>query len=126
MRRTPATPRPSVEGDPRFVANLAIWEAVEAMDAIVWTTAHRQLYSRRAEWFEVLGKTHFVMWWIEVGHRPTLEEGLERLAHLEIHGDSEHAFGWRHLPQVRLWRDRGCGAEAGKRASACRDDLSGK
>jgi hypothetical protein len=51
---------------------------------------------------------HFVMWWLPMGHRPTLQEGLDRLARMEAHGDSEHAFGWRHLPQARLWRTRAC------------------
>jgi hypothetical protein len=76
--------------------------------ALCLGTIHRQFYERRAEWFEVLGKQHFVMWWVPEGHRPTLEEALERLAHWEAHGDSGHAFGWRHLPQARLWRERAC------------------
>jgi hypothetical protein len=42
------------------------------------------------------------------GHRPPLEEALARLDHLELQGDSDEAFGWRHLPQARLWRDRAC------------------
>ncbi len=97
-----------IDGDPRFVSNLTVWDSVEALERFVWGTIHRQFYERRAEWFEVLGKQHFVMWWVPAGHRPTLDEGLERLAHWEAYGDSEHAFGWRHLPQARLWRYRAC------------------
>jgi Domain of unknown function (DUF3291) len=97
-----------IDGDPRFVSNLTVWESVEALERFVWGTIHRQFYERRAEWFEVLGRMHFVMWQVPEGHRPTLEEGLERLAHLEAQGDSDHAFGWRHLPQARLWRERSC------------------
>jgi hypothetical protein len=37
---------------------------------------------------------HFVMWWIEDDHIPTLEEAMQRLAHLQEHGSSDHAFGW--------------------------------
>ena len=97
-----------IGGDPRFVSNLTVWESVEALERFVWSTVHRQFYERRAEWFEVLGKQHFVMWWVPEGHRPTLEEGLERLAHWEATGDSDYAFGWRHLPQAQLWRERAC------------------
>jgi hypothetical protein len=97
-----------LDGDPRFVSNLTVWEGVEALERFVWGTIHRQFYERRAEWFEVLGQQHFVMWWVPEGHRPTLEEGLERLADLEGQGDGDHAFGWRHLPQARLWRERAC------------------
>ena len=34
------------------------------------------------------------------------------LDHLRAHGDSDHAFGWAHLPQARLWRTRACAAMA--------------
>ena len=73
---------------------------------------HRQFYERRREWFEVLGEMHLVMWWVPEGHRPTLDEALARLAHLRAHGDSEHAFGWAHVKEARLWRVRACGAVA--------------
>ncbi len=97
-----------IAGDPRFISNLTVWDSVEALERFVWGTIHRQFYERRAEWFELLGRMHFVMWWVPEGHRPTLEEALARLDHLEAHGDSDEAFGWRHLPQARLWRDRAC------------------
>jgi hypothetical protein len=101
-----------IGGDPRFVANLTVWESVEALERFVWGTVHRQFYERRAEWFEVLGRQHFVMWLVPEGHRPSLEDALERLAHWEAEGDSDHAFGWRHLPQARLWREKACRGQA--------------
>lgn len=97
-----------IDGDPRFVSNLTVWESVETLEAFVWNTVHRQFYERRAEWFKVLGTMHFAMWWVPAGHRPTLDEALARLAHREKHGDSDHAFGWSHLDEARLWRDRSC------------------
>lgn len=97
-----------IDGDPRFVANLTVWESVEALETFVWNTVHRQFYERRAEWFEVLGAMHFVMWWVPAGHRPSLDEALERLEHLKANGDSDHAFGWSHLKEARLWRVRNC------------------
>jgi Domain of unknown function (DUF3291) len=101
-----------IDGDAQFVSNLTVWESVETMEQFVWNTVHRQFYERRQEWFEVLGKMHFVMWWVPVGHRPTLDEGLARLAHMEEHGDSDFAFGWKHLPHARLWQVRNCNAMA--------------
>ncbi len=97
-----------IGGDPRFVANLTVWQDVESLEAFVWNTVHRQFYERRAEWFEVLGGMHLVMWHVADGHRPGLDEGLERLAHLEAHGDSDHAFGWAWLQAARHWRARRC------------------
>lgn len=99
--------------DPQFVANLTVWEDVESLEKFVWQTVHRQFYERRAEWFEVLGHMHFAMWWVPAGHRPALDEALARLDHLQVHGDSDEAFGWSWLEKARLWRSRGCGRRAG-------------
>ncbi len=102
----------NIGDDEQFVANLTVWEDVETLEAFVWNTVHRQFYERREEWFEVLGDMHFVMWWVPAGHRPTLDEALERLEHLKTHGPSDHAFGWDYLPEARLHRTRACSAVA--------------
>lgn len=83
--------------DPQFVANLTVWEDLPSLEKFVWGTIHKQFYERRREWFEVLGKMHFVMWWVPEGHRPTLQEALDRLDHLRLHGASDHAFDWAFL-----------------------------
>lgn len=101
-----------IGGDPQHVANLTVWESVETLEQFVWNTVHRQFYARRKDWFEVLGVMHFVMWWVPVGHRPTLDEGLGRLAHLKTNGDGDHAFGWAHLTAAKLWQNRDCNAMA--------------
>ena len=101
-----------IDGDPQFVSNLTVWESVETLENFVWNTVHRRFYERRADWFEILGRMHFVMWWVPVGHRPTLAEALERLAHRERHGDTEEAFGWDYLKEAELWRTRGCAIAA--------------
>lgn len=98
----------AIGGDPQFVSNLTVWESVETLENFVWNTVHRAFYERRSEWFEVLGKMHFVMWWVPAGHRPTLDEALDRLAHLQAHGDSDHAFGWKYLKEARLWKTHTC------------------
>lgn len=85
-----------IGGDPRFVSNLTVWDSVEALEQFAFNTLHRVFYGRRAEWFEPLDGPHFVMWWVPAGHRPTLDEALERLAVLARDGDSDAAFGWAH------------------------------
>ncbi|MEM6466307.1 MAG: DUF3291 domain-containing protein [Pseudomonadota bacterium] len=101
-----------IDGDPQFVSNLTVWESVSALETFVWGTIHKQFYDRKDEWFEVLGEQHFVMWWIEAGHEPTLDEALARLAHLKAHGDSDHAFGWAHAKEAQMWRTKQCGGKA--------------
>ena len=97
-----------IEGDPQFVSNLTVWENVATLENFVWNTVHRAFYERRQEWFEVLGKMHFVMWWMPVGHKPTLDEALAKLALKQKNGDSDEAFGWSHLKDAQAWKTYGC------------------
>ena len=98
-----------IDGDAQYVSNLTVWENVETLEAFVWNTVHRQFYERRAEWFEVLGKMHFVMWWVPKGQNPTLAEALQRLEHLKSNGDTDHAFGWKYLQDAQVWKSHQCG-----------------
>ncbi len=99
-----------IAGDLQYVSNLTVWDSVETLEAFVWNTVHRQFHARRQEWFEVPGQMHFVLWWVPAGHRPSLDEGLDRLALLRDQGPSEMAFGWAWLHEARLWRDKTCAA----------------
>ena len=101
-----------IGGDPQFVSNLSVWEDVESLETFVWGTIHKQFYDRKAEWFEVMGEQHFVMWWVEEGHRPTLDEALDRLAHLKEHGPSDHAFGWKDIAAAKLYKTKQCDVAA--------------
>jgi hypothetical protein len=94
--------------DPLFIVNMSVWRDPESLEKFVWNTVHRQFYRRRTEWFGLLGAQHLVMWWVDEGHEPTVDEAMERLAHLREHGDSNHAFGWEHLPHVKLWQQARC------------------
>jgi len=98
----------SIGDDPQFVANLTVWEDVASLERFVWGTIHKQFYDRRQEWFEILGEQHFVMWWVPAGHRPTLEEALGRLDLRKQQGDTDAAFGWSHLAEAELWREKRC------------------
>jgi len=94
---------------PDSAANLSVWKSAGHLEHFVWNTLHKSFYDRKAEWFEAMDSHHFVMWHVEDGHHPTLAEAKERLDHLDAHGDSDHAFGWAHLPHVKLWQTKRCG-----------------
>jgi len=100
------------DGDPMVIPNLSVWESVEALETFVFKTVHKRIYERRAEWFEVMDKMHFVMWPVEAGQHPSLEEAWRRLNHLNAHGSSDHAFGWDHVPSANLWRSARCQGSA--------------
>ena len=91
------------------IANLTVWESAEQLEHFVWNTVHKQIYNQKKQWFEALKTPHFVMWWIEEGHIPTLIEAKQRLDQLQTEGNSDEAFGWSHLPHVKLWQTQKCG-----------------
>jgi hypothetical protein len=97
-----------IGGDAQFVSNMTVWQDVASLEAFVWNTVHRTFYERRAEWFEVLGKMHFVMWWVPAGYKPSLDEALERLAFLQANGDTDQAFGWSYLKEAKAWKTHSC------------------
>lgn len=91
------------------VMTLSTWESAEHLEHFVWNTVHKQIYNGKSQWFDHMESHSFVMWWIEEGHRPSLEEAKERLDFLDANGDSDRAFGWSHLPHVKLWQTQQCG-----------------
>lgn len=94
--------------DPAVITNLSVWQTPEHLERYVWNTVHKRFYERRAEWFSLMEKQHFVMWWVDEGHQPSLDEAAARLEHLQAHGDTDFAFGWSHLPHVKLWQQARC------------------
>ena len=98
--------------DPRIAINLSVCESVEALERFVYQTIHKRFYGRRAEWFEHLDGPYFVMWWVPVGNRPSVEEAIARLEHRKTHGSSDHAFDWQ-TAAIQLWKTARC-APAGQ------------
>ncbi|QMU57808.1 MAG: DUF3291 domain-containing protein [Boseongicola sp.] len=100
-------------GNPRTASTLSVWKDAKSFEAFVWNTVHKQFYDRKAEWFGQRDGARLVMWWVVEGHRPTIAEAKSRLDHLDIHGDSDDAFGWAHLSGAHLWKTKVCeGASA--------------
>ncbi len=90
------------------IINLSVWENAEALEHFAWNTIHKQIYSLRGRWFDLMKQAHFVMWYVPEGHEPTLQEAFERLDHLRKNGTSDHAFGWEGLPQLKQWMEEQC------------------
>jgi hypothetical protein len=93
--------------DPRVAINLSVWENVEALERFVYQTIHKRFYGRRAEWFEHFEGPYFVMWWVPTGHRPSVEEAVERLEYFKQHGPSDDVFDWQ-TADVQLWKTARC------------------
>ena len=94
--------------DPRIIPNMSVWKSIETLERFVWQTVHKRFYGRKQEWFERMDGPHLVLWWIPQGHRPTIQEAVERLNHLKQHGSSDYAFGWDHVASAQLWKAARC------------------
>ena len=81
--------------DDLFLINMSVWSSIDALRAFTYDTAHVELLRRRREWFERLATAHTVLWWVERGHRPTIDEALDRLERLRRDGPTPHAFTFR-------------------------------
>ncbi|MDX5372578.1 MAG: DUF3291 domain-containing protein [Pseudomonadaceae bacterium] len=77
------------------LVNLSVWVDVQSLSDYVYKSAHTEMFKRRREWFAKVEQAHMVLWWVPAGHRPGVEEAVERLAHLREHGASAHAFSFR-------------------------------
>lgn len=78
-----------------ILVNMSVWKDRESLFDFVYTAQHLEIYKRKKEWFKKMPKMHMVLWFVEEGHIPTLDEGMERLDYLNTHGESPHAFTFK-------------------------------
>ncbi|WP_200304597.1 DUF3291 domain-containing protein [Streptomyces adelaidensis] len=84
-----------VLGDEWLIINMSVWRDTDALTAFMYQGQHRELLSRRREWFERLAEAMTTLWWVPAGHRPTVAEAEQRLLHLRAHGPTAYAFTLR-------------------------------
>lgn len=94
--------------NPLFLINMSVWETAEDLERFVFATVHRKFYARGEEWFEKRATPRLVLWPVPAGHTPTIEEGLQRLEKLGRDGESDEAFGWNRLAELKLWLKKRC------------------
>lgn len=98
--------------EPGAIVNMSVWQSVDALQRFVWTTIHRRFFDRKPEWFSTSGQRDFVMWWVEPGHVPSLDEAARRLRYLRENGSTDYAFGWDFVSPVR-WLGRVADTDGG-------------
>lgn len=85
--------------DDRILVNMSVWESIEALKHYVYRTAHAELLRQRQDWFETFASSYMALWWVPVGHLPGIDEAKKRLAHLDRHGPTQFAFGFKTVFQ---------------------------
>lgn len=81
--------------DPNMIVNMSVWDSVDALKNFMFRSHHRDFMRRKSEWFHRLAEETYVLWWVEDGHVPTLDEALTRLEHLRNKGDTPYAFTFK-------------------------------
>lgn len=78
--------------DDQILITLTVWKSVESLSNYVYRGAHAGIMRERRRWFEKMDQQILALWWIPVGHLPTIEEAKARLSHLQQHGPTSFAF----------------------------------
>ena len=84
-----------VFNDELILFNMSVWESVEALENFVYRSNHVEALQKKAEWFERASRATLALWWIEVGHVPSVEEAKDRFDILWRDGPSVDAFTFR-------------------------------
>jgi len=81
--------------DEMILFNMSVWESIEALEEYVYRSNHVEAVQKRAEWFERPVRAPLVMWWVEAGHIPSVEEARGRFDILWRDGPSAAAFSFK-------------------------------
>lgn len=81
--------------DEWLVVNMSTWASHQALVDYVYGPEHVAVLRERRRYFERPTEAMVVLWWVPVGHRPTVAEAQERLVSLREHGPTPFAFTLR-------------------------------
>jgi hypothetical protein len=75
-----------------IIVNMSVWRDVNSLRDYVYKSAHVEIMKRRREFFSRMSNAYLALWWIPVGHEPTVAEAVAKLEHLRKHGPSAEVF----------------------------------
>ena len=78
--------------DPFVIVNMSVWKSIEALRDYAYGSRHVEVFQDRAKWFEKPARPSYCLWWVPIGHWPTVAEGRERLTHYQEHGATPYSF----------------------------------
>ena len=83
--------------DDRILFNMSVWQSVDALKQYVYRSEHAAVLRRRQDWFGKFSGVYAALWWVPVGHIPSIDEAKKRLAYLEAHGPTQFAFTFKQV-----------------------------
>jgi hypothetical protein len=81
--------------DGRILVNMSTWTSLDALADFVFKSRHAEIMRARRKWFVPMTEAYVALWWVPAGHRPSVREAEERVAHLSQHGPTTLAFTFK-------------------------------
>jgi hypothetical protein len=81
--------------DERILFNMSVWESIEALHDYVYRSEHVAAFRDRRQWFEPHPAPTLVLWWIEPGTIPSIDEAKKRLVLVGLNGPTPEAFTFK-------------------------------
>ncbi len=82
-------------GDPLILMNISVWATLDDYMAFAYASAHRDVMKQRTQWFEQYEGHYVALWWVAIGHIPSVAEAMERLDMLRDRGETPKSFSIR-------------------------------
>jgi hypothetical protein len=76
----------------KIIVNMSVWRDVASLRAFVYDSAHVAIMKRRREFFTRMVKAYMALWWVPVGHEPTVAEAVAKLELLRANGPTPEVF----------------------------------
>jgi len=83
--------------DEHLIVNMSVWRDIDSLRNYVFRTAHAEFLKRRKEWFLRMAEQHMALWYVPVGHEPSIQEAEEKLLLRRRIADSPAAFGFQTM-----------------------------
>jgi hypothetical protein len=81
--------------DPKIIVNMSVWNSIDSLKNFMFRTHHRNFLRRKNEWFDSMPEDSYVLWWVPIGHIPSIEEAVDKLEFLRKNGDTANAFSFK-------------------------------
>lgn len=94
-----------VGDDPLLIVNMSVWDTIESLFNFAYKSAHKFVLADRKKWFKKSENAYQVLWWVPSETRPSVEEGMEKLALLQKFGPTQQAFTFKNNfpePDIKL------------------------
>ena len=78
--------------DELILFNLSVWESIDVFKQFVYHSQHGEIMPSRKKWFQKSEGINMALWWVPIGHIPTVDEAKQRLQYLNDYGESAYAF----------------------------------